>query len=138
MRKNTLRAAGGEKCLTQARMQITQEQQDGGGSAYIYILKGSDFFYVLFRTYIKNKTEHLYCVCLRIQSDTLTRGYRISYSRHANKTVQRKKKKNWISDFCLHWILRKRRIINIRTNDNFLGILNNASFFVLYYMNHGQ
>lgn len=55
---------GGEKCLTRARMQITQEQQDGGGSAYIHP-KRVGFLFFVSHIYIKNKTEHLYCVCLR-------------------------------------------------------------------------
>lgn len=72
-------AAGGAKCLTRARMQITRTTRRGRKCS-VYIRKGSTFlFFFLFHVYIKNKTEHLYCVCLRIQSDTLTRGYRISY-----------------------------------------------------------
>lgn len=57
--------------------------------------KGRDFlfFFFLFTVYIKNKTEHLYCMFVYAQSNTLTRGYRVSYLGYANKNRSAKKKK---------------------------------------------
>lgn len=90
--------AGRAKCLTQARMQITRTTRRG--RKCIQPKRGRSFF-AFFLPYIKNKTQHLYCVFVYAQSDTLTWEYRISYLEHANKIVQQKKK-IWFLHFTLN------------------------------------
>lgn len=72
----------GVKCLTRTRMQITRTTRRGRKWIHMHPKRVAFFPFLFYFTYLKNKTEHLYCACLRIQSDTLTRGYRISYYIH--------------------------------------------------------
>lgn len=81
-------ALQGEQNVWHGHVCKLQEQQDGGGSAYTSE-KGRLFSFFISRIHKKIK-PNIYIVFVYVQSDTLTRGYRISYySGYANKTKKK-------------------------------------------------